>query len=197
LLPHDAYVLESKGGVRFPIVTYNGRWLFTGDPEDVEIFDSTDARPGLDPPTSYEDDMEVVLPSDYEDEFEYYDADVENGDDPIRGWRATPDPETFNPILKALVKASLAMPQLEHLRAQTAPLGVEGNEMEIEYVAPGRPAEAIPCDQQDGAMLGKRRWVVSVPGVTDWKIPESVRGLMQERAREVIVYGWEDGKFLN
>ncbi|KAL2783133.1 hypothetical protein BJX66DRAFT_345207 [Aspergillus keveii] len=107
--------------VRFPIVTYDGRWLFTGNLKDVEIFDSTDVGPGLDPPTSYEDDMDVELPSDYEDEFEYYDTDVENGDDPMHGWRATPDPEVFNPILEALVKATLAMPQLEHLRAQPVP----------------------------------------------------------------------------
>jgi hypothetical protein len=183
--------------VRFPIVTYDGRWLFTRDPEDVEIFDSTDVEPGLDPPTSYEDDMDVELPSDYEDEFEYYDTDVENGDDPMHGWRATPDPEVFNPILEALVKATLAMPQLEHLRAQPVPQGVEGNEMELGYVTPGLPAATIPCEQQDGAMMGKRRWVVSVPDEMDWKIPDSVRGLMEERSGEVIVYGWDDGRFLS
>ncbi|KAL3447471.1 hypothetical protein BJX65DRAFT_307880 [Aspergillus insuetus] len=114
--------------IRFPIVTYDGRWLFTGEPEDVKTFDSTDVRPPRP-------------------------ADLTNSSTTTR----TPDREVFNPIMKALVKASVAMPHLEHLRAQTAPLGVERNEMEIEYVAPACPAETIPCEQQDGAMLGKRR----------------------------------------
>jgi hypothetical protein len=73
--------------ITFPIVTYDGRWLFRGDPEDVEEFDDEDVPPGLEQPVSYEEDMDIELPPDYEDEFEFYGADDENGDNPQHQWR--------------------------------------------------------------------------------------------------------------
>ncbi|KAL3486987.1 hypothetical protein BJX62DRAFT_214434 [Aspergillus germanicus] len=190
--------------VTFLLVTYDGRWLFRGNPEDVEEFDEEDVPPGLDPPVSYEEDMDIELPSDYEDEFEFYGADDENGDNPQHQWRERPDPGVFNPIVKSLVKASLRMPRLEHLRVRTAQRGVEGNEMEIEFVAPGRLSEPIPKKLQDGVMVGKRRWVVSIRGGLDWEvqweIPRDTRELMEEGVGpdgRVIVYGWNKRQFLS
>jgi hypothetical protein len=95
------------------------------------------------------------------------------------------------------------MPRLEHLRFRTAERGVEGNGMEIEFVAPGRLSEPILKKLQDGVMVGKRRWVVSLGGDSDWEIqweiPRDTRELMEEGVGpdgRVTVYGWNKMKFL-
>ncbi|KAL2857575.1 hypothetical protein BJX68DRAFT_263137 [Aspergillus pseudodeflectus] len=78
-----ASFLDLKGlEVSFPIVAYDGCWLFGGNPGDVRKYEDDDVPPCLDPPISYDGDMDFELPSDYEDELEYYSADLENRDNP-------------------------------------------------------------------------------------------------------------------
>ncbi|KAL3443167.1 hypothetical protein BJX65DRAFT_312184 [Aspergillus insuetus] len=153
--------------VTFPIVTYNGRWLYKGHPDDIKEDDDSEEGPSLDNPRSKESDGEFSLPADYEDELEYF---------------------------TSLVQATLGMPRLQQLSVKTTERGVKGNEIEMEVLVPGVKSDVIPWDKVNTAYMAKRRWVVALGGDADWKIPDDISKMMQEavgRDREVTVFGWK------
>ncbi|KAL3469567.1 hypothetical protein BJX99DRAFT_251913 [Aspergillus californicus] len=112
LFPH-----LQKLEVRFPIITYDGRWYYTGDPrcgmDDQDFEDEDDDDDGFgggQTPSSTSSDTDSCS------------STYLNGVNPQAAWRTSPDPAMFDPLIKGLVSAAARMPELVSLRASTTNL---------------------------------------------------------------------------
>ncbi|KAL4906727.1 hypothetical protein BDW74DRAFT_177037 [Aspergillus multicolor] len=175
--------------VRFPLMAYDGRWFYTGDPREIPPLE------GDTPPPDWEESDSDAASSfgGFPDEIPYYRDGVLNGDQPEHPWMVRPDPSTFHPVARAITSAVLKMPQLQHLRVGTTETGGEGYEIDLEYVQPGIKADSIPSAHQTPEQRGRRRYVVSLGLDAQWDVPDDIREPMErrisaDRGGEVIFY---------
>ncbi|KAL5048102.1 hypothetical protein BDW71DRAFT_213852 [Aspergillus fruticulosus] len=103
--------------IKFPILTYDGRWYYTGnrdsvDPEELDPEEQLQINngPSVDEPDS---DHESVVSLNMDR------ADFLNGKIPWYAWRTRPDPNLFNPLIRSVVAATLRMPRLKNLLLTT------------------------------------------------------------------------------
>ncbi|RDW89988.1 uncharacterized protein DSM5745_01763 [Aspergillus mulundensis] len=172
--------------ISFPLITYDGRWLYTGDPDDIPRapLEGTPPRP---PKPELEPEAEPDSDSNSEPgdgiDIDDYNGSILNGDEPGHPWRIIPDSETFDPIVRSLAAAVLEMPSLEHLKVETTPTAadLEYYEIAFEFLRPGLVADTVPIQDQTNAHCGKWRWIVSLGIEASWLLPEDIRELMERR----------------
>ncbi|KAL4911437.1 hypothetical protein BDW74DRAFT_164921 [Aspergillus multicolor] len=99
--------------IDFPILTYDGRWYYTGSREtmDADELDPDEEReiargPAIDGADS---DTDSVISINMDR------ADFLNGNIPEHPWRTFPDPDTFDPLMRSIVSATLRMPVLRNI----------------------------------------------------------------------------------
>ncbi|RDW68953.1 uncharacterized protein DSM5745_08713 [Aspergillus mulundensis] len=169
--------------VLFYMFTYDGRWYYTGNrgaeaAAQVDM-DRIAREADTDPRYDYDSDSSFNFPP-----RETRRESFLNGNRPHRPWRKRPDTEMFNPLMRALVSATLRMPSLQILDVKTDNYDHYHIQVAVEYLEPGVQAQYIPPDQQTGVQLAKRRWTVTHQRKTSWDLPDDIRAMMQERAGE-------------
>lgn len=172
--------------ITFSLITYDGRWYYTGNPNKVKSV--ADLNPGEEYGPDLDSDSDLNSNSSFDseswgrDNIDQYREAVLNGDEPQHLWRQKPDPDTFYPLVRAMVAAAMRMPKLEHLRM--GPGDVHGYEIDFEYIRPKLKANIIPSRKQTEEQLRKWRWIVS-PGLeTSWEVPDDIRQLMEQHVGE-------------
>lgn len=165
--------LEIRGG----ILSSNGRWLYTGNPDDVEI--STGTPRLSDEDESDDSDSDSDLSDDSEDNDER-DA-AANGARPHHYWRMHPDAEAFDPLVEAMADAMLhRMPALEH-----GCLDVGSHLPDMVYVAilAEKQGTALRTSDRVGGTreeLAVRRLKSMIGRETHWDVPRGVRSMWEE-----------------
>ncbi|KAL4821789.1 hypothetical protein BDW67DRAFT_3122 [Aspergillus spinulosporus] len=119
-------------------MTYDSRWLYTGDPLEIPPLEGDTLSPGWEEDSAGSDsNSNSSFNSKFGDVIPYYHDGVLNGDQPGQPWRVRPDPDTFHPVARALAAAVLRMPELTHTSLGTALCDAMGYEVDFEYLAPG------------------------------------------------------------
>lgn len=167
--------------ITFPLITYDGRWFYTGDPNEVEPLQGGD--PGEESEPNSDSDRDSNLSSDSgswgEDKVYVYREAVLNGDEPSHWWRLKPDPDMFYPLVRAMVTAAMRMPKLEHLIMEAS--SENYFEIAFEYIRQGWLASTIPLRYQTEQQRGKWRWIVLLGlEAPHWEIPADIRQLMEQ-----------------
>ncbi|KAL5001564.1 hypothetical protein BDV10DRAFT_160190 [Aspergillus recurvatus] len=185
--------------IEFPILTYDGRWYYTGDrdsvdPEGLDPEEQTQINngPSVDEPDS---DCESVISLNMDR------ADFLNGRIPWYAWRKRPDPSMFNPLIRSVVAATLRMPRLKNLLLTTRVRGHSTcdyeEEMErqcaikVNYATPGCYLETLRYPHMSEQADSRCRWVANLgPGV-QWDVPDDLQEMMKEKVGDggdVVIY---------
>ncbi|KAL4909671.1 hypothetical protein BDW74DRAFT_143500 [Aspergillus multicolor] len=176
--------------ISFPLITYDGRWLYTGDPGDIPPQKEN-------APQTFRQEPEAEPDLDFNpeggDDIDRYHESLVDDDEPGHPWRIIPDSEAFDPIVHSLAAAVLKMPSLEHLKVETTPTAADFAYYEIafEFLRPGLVADTVPLQDRTAAHQGKWRWIVSLGIEASWLLPEDIRELMERRVGEdgeVLLY---------
>ncbi|KAL6232684.1 hypothetical protein BDW75DRAFT_217049 [Aspergillus navahoensis] len=185
--------------IEFPILTYDGRWYYTGSRDSVEPEEldpeeqlQIDNGPSLSEPDSDRDSV-VSLNMDR--------ADFLNGRIPWYAWRTQPDPTMFNPLIRSVVAATLRMPRLKNLLLTTKVHGHSGSDYEeererqcaikVNYATPGCYLGTLRYPHMSEQADLRCRWVVNLgPGVR-WDVPDDIQEMMKEMVGDdgdVVIY---------
>ncbi|KAL2823819.1 hypothetical protein BDW59DRAFT_148378 [Aspergillus cavernicola] len=178
--------------IDFALYTYDGRWYYTGDPSEGADhgFNEADHRDAAPPLTSdSEPDSCSSYNSEYADTLNEELEDELNGNTPYNSWRQVPDLSMFNPLIRALVSATLRMPRLMALRVRANNPGEDEYGISVECAGPGIRAqgvysEGISSTLQPEDQLGKWRWVVHMGYRGSWDLPGDIQELMREKLGE-------------
>ncbi|RDW93388.1 uncharacterized protein DSM5745_00710 [Aspergillus mulundensis] len=191
--PHLEYI-----DIQFPILTYDGRWYYTGDRHAVE------------PDTPFETEVEQIHngsslddgPSDTDSVISLNNsrADFLNGNIPAHEWRTSPDPCMFDPLVHSVAAAALHMPKLRNLLLTTlyeyafsdhAEEREQRCAVKINYATPECYFGSLRYPNMGLDGHTRCRWVVSLGTGVSWDVPEDIRGIMREKvgdAGDVVVY---------
>ncbi|KAL4885778.1 hypothetical protein BJY04DRAFT_116938 [Aspergillus karnatakaensis] len=173
-------------------ITYDGRWYFTGNPEDAD-YDEDEIEEMMNETIDDNPDIDSKYTTssfNSEDNEHEIDEDREaflNGEEPYYSWRRTPDPELFNPLVKGLVSATMRMPKLKQALVSTFSLAEEARDIEFHFVVPG---ELIGDSSGFSVEATKTEWHVTPRRDSDWKLPDDIRRMMEKhvgKMGEVIV----------
>jgi hypothetical protein len=185
--------------IKFPIITYDGRWYYTGnrdsvDPEELDPEEQMqiDNGPSLEEPDSdIESDISLNMDR----------ADFLNGKIPWYTWRTQPDPTMFNTLIRSVVAATLRMPKLKNLLLTTKVRGHSACDYEqelerqwtikVNYATPGCYIGTLRYPNMSVQADSRCRWVVNLgPGV-QWDVPSDIQGMMKEKVGDggdLVIY---------
>ncbi|RDW78572.1 uncharacterized protein DSM5745_05424 [Aspergillus mulundensis] len=183
--------------VDFPLITYDGGWLYTGNPDDARVWGALSPQSPLLDPGSDLDSNSPFNPEHAEKIYPGYHNMEGNGDHPWHEWRVHPDPEIFHPILAAMANAVLRMPNLEHLRLRLVPnidwccSGGSNEPMEstrhfdicLNYLHGEHLTPILPLCYRVGRPE-KPKWIVESGLEGIWEIPEDIRDIMKQAVGE-------------
>ncbi|KAL4738457.1 hypothetical protein BDV11DRAFT_189573 [Aspergillus similis] len=184
--------------IKFPILTYDGRWYYTGSRESVEPEEldpeeqmQIDNGPSLDEPDS---DVESEVSLNMER------ADFLNGMIPWYSWKTRPDPTMFNTLMRSVVAATLRMPKLKNLLLTTKVRGHSACDYEeelerqwtikVNYATPGCYIGTLRYPNMSEQADSRCRWVVNLgPGVR-WDVPSDIQEMMKKKVvdGDVVIY---------
>ncbi|KAL2785510.1 hypothetical protein BJX66DRAFT_343019 [Aspergillus keveii] len=180
--------------VEFALVTYDGRWYYTGDPtENIEDEEEANAEPTYSQgelASDSDSDSCSSFNSEYHDETNDYREDCLNGNSPYNPWRRHPDAQTFEPLQRGMILAAMQMPKLRALELRTRDPGEYDNEVSFQCLAPGVEADDVGWGTQPEEQLRKWRWAVCFLLEQRWEVSEEIRRLMLRHLGEdgEIVY---------
>jgi hypothetical protein len=173
--------------VNMALTTPDGRWYFTGRPEDGEEY--SDRSDASDEEYSTFDSADSDT-SDWAPERAW---DRENGMLGGRVFRYTPDNAILVPLLISMTRAVTHMPSLRELQLRSSP---HVNDMSFHYYGPGigptigkgyRPDEAEEAFHL--ARARQPRWVIDFLGFNrEWKPPRRLRAAFHEVSGEGCVF---------
>lgn len=158
------------------IVSSNGKWYYTGDPDEVEA--------GETDPEDLADDVDSDTDSAASDESEDHserDA-IANGSRPAHQWRLNPDPETFDPLVKTMADTILhRMPALEYAGLDIGSELEEAVGITVQCVNRGigffQAPDRVRDTAEDKAVRRFKTWV----GITtQWELPRDIRSLWEQ-----------------
>ncbi|KAL2816483.1 hypothetical protein BJX63DRAFT_137249 [Aspergillus granulosus] len=164
--------------IEFALITYDGRWYYTGDPTEDQMVRETfsqlasDSDSGTDSCSSFN--------SEYHDEINEYRQECLNGNYPYSTWRHDPDPKTFGPLQRGMVLAARQMPKLRSLEMRTRDPGEYDTEVSFQCLAPGVPVDDVGSAAQPEEQLREWRWAVCCLWDPRWEISEDIRQLMMD-----------------
>ncbi|KAL4972731.1 hypothetical protein BDW66DRAFT_154438 [Aspergillus desertorum] len=188
--------------IRFPIFTYDGRWYYTGDPDDLEPEEldpdeqeRSDHGPSLDSDSDSGSDNDSALSINMDR------ADFLNGNTPLFQWRTSPDPTMFNPLVRSATAATLRMPKLRNLLLTTEACAHSWSDYEeemepqfainINYATPGCYLGTLRYPNMSVEGDARCRWVVKLGPSVRWDMPEDIQEMMKEKMGEdgdVVIY---------
>ncbi|OJJ86314.1 uncharacterized protein ASPGLDRAFT_100441, partial [Aspergillus glaucus CBS 516.65] len=91
-------------------ITYGGRWYYTSNPTDIEA----DYGHSRDDSGDEDSDSNSSFNSEFQDSLPKGRESLLNGDEPHYMWRAQPDPQMFDPLMKTMATVVLRMPRLRN-----------------------------------------------------------------------------------
>lgn len=173
------------------LVAPSGAWYYTGEPGDAELDDAgRQMLSRLETLTAAGAALEDAAPEDFDGTetrsqgwvAAYDDDDDEmlllKGERPSYEWRTRPDPETFDPLVRALADAATRrMPRLRRLGFRmgmdlSEPVGVT-----VECLEAGERSVDPPDLRDEGDEETRvRRWKVWTGIAARWDVPEDVAG---------------------
>ncbi|KAJ0413618.1 hypothetical protein BJY00DRAFT_296623 [Aspergillus carlsbadensis] len=166
--------------IEHPHITYDGRWLYAGDPEHPPP--STSYHTVIPTPPAWNLDSETLQLAGMIDSRQHT---IENGDHPFHEWRVRPDPEMYDPLLRSLARAVLKMPRLEALWMELYMRTFLSNRIVMQVAAPGQRAGVLDWAPRLEDDLARWRWIVLVEedlwDMQVWEVPVDVYQLMEER----------------
>jgi hypothetical protein len=180
--------------IEFALVTYDGRWYYTGDPtENIEDEEEANAEPTYSQrelASDSDSDSCSSFNSEYHDEINDYREDCLNGNSPYNPWRRHPDAQNFEPLQRGMILAAMQMPKLRALELRTRDPGEYDNEVSFQCLAPGVEADDVGWGTQPEEKLRKWRWAVCFLLEQRWEVSEEIRRLMLRHLGEdgEIVY---------
>lgn len=185
--------------IKFPIITYDGRWYYTGNrdsvnPEELDPEEQMqiDNGPSLEEPDSdIESDISLNMDR----------ADFLNGKIPWYNWRTRPDPTMFNTLIRSVVAATLRMPKLKNLLLTTKVRGLSTCDYEdelerqwtikVNYATPGCYIGTLRYPNMSVQADSRCRWVVNLGPRVQWEVPSDIQGMMKEKVGDdgdLVIY---------
>ncbi|KAL3458270.1 hypothetical protein BJX64DRAFT_266895 [Aspergillus heterothallicus] len=176
--------------IEFALVTYDGRWYFTGDPSEGLSDDEgqhtgqTYSQGELSSDSDSDSDWFSSINSEYHDKINEYRQNCLNGAEPVNAWRRNPDPTTFGPLQRGMILAAKQMPKLRALEMRTKNPGEYDTEVSFQCLAPGVRVDDVGILPQPEEQLRKWRWAVCFYLDQRWEVSEDIRRLMMEHLGE-------------
>lgn len=171
--------------VDMTIVTYDGRWYYTGDPAAVTA-QELDSEEELMIGVEDESESERSDDSRYDEEIDEERAAFFNGNIPYHPWRRNPDPDMFDPLVRSLAEAALRMPRLQYLNASTK--GSRGykryRDVDIDLCSPGCFPPVMKELQDTAHSVKDWRWIIGLGLEVSWTPPIDVQQTMKKRVGE-------------
>ncbi|OJJ02079.1 hypothetical protein ASPVEDRAFT_655563 [Aspergillus versicolor CBS 583.65] len=185
--------------VDMTIVTYDGRWYYTGDPAAIEA-EELHSEDELEIGVGVESDSESANPERYDEEIDGERAAFFNGNIPYYPWRRNPDPAMYDPLVRSLAGAALRMPRLKYLSVTTH--GSRGykrdRDVDISLCSPGFSTEVVVRLGDITNEFKDWRWIVNLGLDVAWTLPADIQETMKRRVGEdgrVIIR--KDGKVVS
>lgn len=171
--------------VRMTIVTYDGRWYYTGDPAAIEA-EELDPEDELEIGVDVESETESANPEIYDDEIHEERAAFFNGDIPYYPWRRRPDPDMYDPLVRSLAEAAMRMPRLGYLHVTTK--GSRGykedRDVDINLCSPGFSHETLMWVKDIADDFKDWRWIIYLGLDVAWTLPADIQQSMKKRVGE-------------
>jgi hypothetical protein len=175
--PHlEEFIIHSE------LITYDGRWYYTGNPSDAEsMFSFTwDDDPESGDEDTYSSDSSsssnhgaFVRPSESRDL-------ALNGHKPFRVFRTQPDTLMVDPLMRTMAAAILRMPKLRKLLFHLGTL--DGWGIAFECLRPGQSPYGAPFPAlQKKFELGVSRCYMTVLPSIKWEAPKDVRSIEKQQ----------------
>ncbi|KAI9925914.1 hypothetical protein MW887_005720 [Aspergillus wentii] len=158
------------------LITYDGRWYYTGDPSAEESESPPSAAYADDDNSS--SDSNSSFNSEINEDINEDREELLNGDSPYHMWRTQPDPEMFGALMKSAAAAALRMPSLRNLMISVGQVPMNDNTIIAECLAPGEKGEWVQGPTREE--LGVRRWHVTLMPNAKWDAPGDIQALWDE-----------------
>ncbi|RAQ49289.1 hypothetical protein AFGD_002447 [Aspergillus flavus] len=165
-----------KVQIQGALITYDGRWYYSGNPTDVEAsYDPI--RYGADDEDSSDSDSNSSFNSEFQDSLPEHREALLNGERPYHMWRTQPDLQMFDPLMKVMATAILRMPRLRTFSFSIGWSYMDENAILFEYLKPGEKPESFEYRPHELDMT--RCYVTPMPEVR-WEVPGDVATLWKE-----------------
>ncbi|KAE8152992.1 hypothetical protein BDV25DRAFT_127610 [Aspergillus avenaceus] len=165
-----------KVNIQGALITYDGRWYYTGNPTDIEasyenIRDDVDDGSDSDSNSSFNSKGGDPLPEGREA--------LLNGHEPYHMWRTRPDPQMFDPLMKIMATAIPRMPSLQNFRFSMGTNSMFYHGIIFEYLKPRQHTEWFEYPRSLAEMDKIRCYVTCMPEAR-WDVPGDVFALWKE-----------------
>ncbi|KAE8318612.1 hypothetical protein BDV41DRAFT_521528 [Aspergillus transmontanensis] len=165
-----------KVQIQGALITYDGRWYYSGNPADVEAsYDPI--RYGDDDEDSSDSDSNSSFNSEFQDSLPEHREALLNGERPYHMWKTQPDLQMFDPLMKVMATAILRMPRLRTFSFSIGWNYMDDNAILFEYLKPGEELE--PFGYRPHELDMTRCYVTLMPEVR-WEVPGDVATLWKE-----------------
>ncbi|KJK63129.1 hypothetical protein P875_00033982 [Aspergillus parasiticus SU-1] len=165
-----------KVQIQGALITYDGRWYYSGNPADVEAsYDPI--RYGDDDEDSSDSDSNSSFNSEFQDSLPEHREALLNGERPYHMWKTQPDLQMFDPLMKVMATAILRMPRLRTFSFSIGWNYMDENAVLFEYLKPGEELE--PFGYRPHELDMTRCYVTLMPEVR-WEVPGDVATLWKE-----------------